>query len=259
MARRLETIACAVVALLALAGGTAHAATVDVEVGGNYFRASSVTVHEGDTVKWTWTDSTHNVRSTDGSGVLYSPDLKTGATWSHTFNEAPGTYRYECDRHSSMQASVTVVGADTTPPPAPTASPGTGTYNSTQSVPLADTESAATIRYTTDGSAPNGFSTQYSMPISVDRSMTIKAIAIDAAGNQSPAASLAYTIDTTAPAAPTGSPSPGTYATAQDVTLSAESGATIRYTTDGSAPSASSTRYSAPVHVGATTTIKAIA
>src|SRR3954454_22773484 len=161
MARRLETIACAVVALLALAGGTAHAATVDVEVGGNYFKASSITVNQGDTVRWTWTDSTHHVRSTTPAGVLYSPDLKTGATWSYTFNESPGTYRYECDRHSSMQASVTVVGADTTPPPAPTASPRGGSYRSTQSVTLSDGESGATIRYTTDGSTPTTSSTAY--------------------------------------------------------------------------------------------------
>ena len=43
------------------------------------------------------------------------------------------------------------------------------------------------------------------------------------------------------------------------VTMSAESGAEIRYTTNGSTPTASSTLYSAPVTLTETTTVKAIA
>ena len=43
------------------------------------------------------------------------------------------------------------------------------------------------------------------------------------------------------------------------VTMSAESGAEIRYTLDGSTPTASSTLYSAPLTLSDTTTVKAIA
>ncbi|MCG8916599.1 chitobiase/beta-hexosaminidase C-terminal domain-containing protein [Actinokineospora sp. PR83] len=61
-------------------------------------------------------------------------------------------------------------------------------------------------------------------------------------------------------AAPAFSPGGGTYATAQTVTLStATSGATIRYTVDGSTPTASSTLYSAPISVPSSRTVKAIA
>ena len=62
-------------------------------------------------------------------------------------------------------------------------------------------------------------------------------------------------------ATPTFSPAAGTYSTAQTVTIStATSGASIRYTTDGSTPSETAgTLYSAPIAVSATETVKAIA
>ena len=62
-----------------------------------------------------------------------------------------------------------------------------------------------------------------------------------------------------APAAPTFSPAGGTYTSAQNVTITAVDGATIYYTTDGSAPTASSTQYTAPITISSTTTLKAVA
>jgi outer membrane protein OmpA-like peptidoglycan-associated protein len=60
--------------------------------------------------------------------------------------------------------------------------------------------------------------------------------------------------------APTASPAPGTFTDTQQVTLSsATPGAVIHYTTDGSAPTASSPVYSGPITVDATTTINAVA
>ena len=61
-------------------------------------------------------------------------------------------------------------------------------------------------------------------------------------------------------AIPIFSPAAGTYSTAQSVTIScATSGATIRYTTDGSTPTSSSGVYSGPIIVSKTTTVKAYA
>jgi hypothetical protein len=62
-------------------------------------------------------------------------------------------------------------------------------------------------------------------------------------------------------ATPTFTPPAGTYTSAQNVTVStATTGATIRYTTDGSTPSSTvGTVYTGPVAISTTTTLKAIA
>src|SRR5581483_6774788 len=61
--------------------------------------------------------------------------------------------------------------------------------------------------------------------------------------------------------APSFSPAAGTYASAQNVTItSSTSGASIRYTTDGSTPSETAgTLYSGPVNISKSATLKAIA
>ncbi|WP_199753883.1 chitobiase/beta-hexosaminidase C-terminal domain-containing protein [Amycolatopsis sp. WAC 01375] len=61
-------------------------------------------------------------------------------------------------------------------------------------------------------------------------------------------------------ASPTFDPPGGSYPSARSVTLSsATAGATIRYTVDGSTPTASSTPYTGPITVSASSTISAIA
>uniref|UniRef100_A0A4Y8PSU6 beta-glucosidase n=2 Tax=Paenibacillus athensensis TaxID=1967502 RepID=A0A4Y8PSU6_9BACL len=61
-------------------------------------------------------------------------------------------------------------------------------------------------------------------------------------------------------AAPTFNPAAGTYASAQNVTItSATSGATIKYTTDGSTPTSASATYTGAINVASSKTLKAIA
>ncbi len=58
-------------------------------------------------------------------------------------------------------------------------------------------------------------------------------------------------------ARPVLSPAPGTYGGAQNVSITGPAGATIRYTTNGSLPTAASTVYSGPIPVSTTTVIRA--
>ena len=79
---------------------TASARTFDVTVGtgGNLvFTPSSVTIHPGDQVKWTWSSSGHS--TTSGSpgmpnGIWDSTIRNEGATFTRTFNSV-GTFPYD--------------------------------------------------------------------------------------------------------------------------------------------------------------------
>ena len=103
--------------------------SVDVAPSGDHsFSPVSVSIQQGDTVKWTWKASGHSVTSgTPGSpsGLFDSGINNSGHTFSHTFSD-PGTLQYYCIPHgaSGMTGSVTVAAATPTPNPnSPTPSP----------------------------------------------------------------------------------------------------------------------------------------
>ncbi|MGB6829575.1 MAG: chitobiase/beta-hexosaminidase C-terminal domain-containing protein, partial [Terracidiphilus sp.] len=146
----------------------------------------------------------------------------------------------------------------------PTFSPLPGAFTSAQSVTVADATPGAAVYYTVDGSTPTAASTLYSssLPISVSATATIKAIATASGYTSSAVTSGTYTINLPMAATPAFSPAPGSYSTAQSVTLSdTTTGASIYYTTDGTIPTTSSTLFSAssPIAVATTTTIEAMA
>jgi Chitobiase/beta-hexosaminidase C-terminal domain len=141
----------------------------------------------------------------------------------------------------------------------PTFSVPGGAYNAAQTIALADSTPGATIYYTTDGSTPTASSTPYSTPITVSSTETIEAIATASGYTTSPLASATYSITYPA-AAPTFSPAAGTYSSAQNVVISdSTAGATIYYTTDGTTPGTSSPKYTAPIQVSSSQTLKAVA
>jgi hypothetical protein len=147
----------------------------------------------------------------------------------------------------------------------PVFAPDGGTYSSTQNVTLTSASSGAVICYNTTGSpATNGATscsagTLYTGPIAVSSSETLYAVAGGTGYSDSFPGTASYVIQAAA-AAPTFSPAAGTYTSAQSVTISdATSAAVIYYTTDGTAPTTSSTKYTGPVTVSSTEGLMAIA
>jgi hypothetical protein len=141
----------------------------------------------------------------------------------------------------------------------PTFNPPAGSYSGSTTVTISTTTPNAAIYYTTDGTAPSTASTLYTAAITLTTTTTLNAVAVESGFVQSNNATAAYVIAAqTAP--PDFMPAPGSYVTAQMVTLTDDTAnATIYYTIDGSMPSHSSAVYSQPISVGATTTIRAIA
>ena len=128
----------------------------------------------------------------------------------------------------------------------------------------------AAIRYTLDGSEPTAASPLYGEPFTVSQTTTVRYRAWDTAGNVEPARSQLVEVaeappqDVTAPtsaiACDGGACSAGWYTGPVSVTLSATDDASgvaaIRYTLDGSEPTASSPRYTGPFAVSQTATVR---
>ena len=118
-------------------------------------------------------------------------------------------------------------------------------------ISLATTSIGATIYYTTDDTTPTASSTPYTGAFELTTSpTTVKAIAIRD-GHGSTVATETFQIQLAAPTI--------TVSNSGLATITAEAGATIHYTIDGTTPTASSHTYSAPVQLTNPQTIKAIA
>jgi hypothetical protein len=160
--------------------------------------------------------------------------------------------------HASVSATTSITGSESRAV-APILSPAAGTYTSAQSVKITDATAGATIYYTTNGTAPTTSSTKYTAPIAVAATETIKAIAVATGYTTSAVATAAYTIEKPA-ATPVFSPVAGAYSSAQSVKITdATAGATIYYTTNGTAPTTSSTKYAAAISLTTSETLEAIA
>ncbi|HEY1483511.1 MAG TPA: chitobiase/beta-hexosaminidase C-terminal domain-containing protein [Candidatus Acidoferrum sp.] len=142
---------------------------------------------------------------------------------------------------------------------APIFNPPSGSFSTSVQVTLTDSTSGASIYYTTDGSTPTTSSTRYTVPFTLTTSTTVNAIAAGTGILASTVSSATYTLLTQA-AIPTFNPTPGSYTSVQSVTISTSTpNATIFYTTDGSTPTTSSSKYSGPISIAVTETLSAIA
>ncbi|MDD2210235.1 MAG: chitobiase/beta-hexosaminidase C-terminal domain-containing protein [Candidatus Cloacimonetes bacterium] len=140
---------------------------------------------------------------------------------------------------------------------APVFSPAPGTYSQAQQIQVNDTNPAdAVIHYTLDGTEPTEDSPIISNLLLEDLNTTytlkIKAFKTDWIPSVTHTAVYVLT-GHAAIADPVFSPAPGLYTEAQTVSINnmvTPSGATIRYTTDGTNPTANSTIYTEPIQIG---------
>jgi plastocyanin len=106
---RLAALACGALTLL-LPATSALGADAAVTVADKAFTPPAVTITAGESVTWSWSESGHNVRVTDGPATFDSGFKNAGGTYVRAF-PAAGTYRYLCDAHPDMRGTVTVGGA----------------------------------------------------------------------------------------------------------------------------------------------------
>ena len=88
-------------------GGTGGGQTHSVDINNFAFSPADLSIHAGDTVVWTNSDSAPHTITSDSGSEVSSSQLATGQTYSHTFSTA-GTYAYHCTLHTSMKGTVTV-------------------------------------------------------------------------------------------------------------------------------------------------------
>jgi plastocyanin len=130
-------------------GGSAQAATTQVDVGNLYFCVAADSGHvcetditAGDTITWNVSAGTHRVvQCTDSSFTACPPaggfdggNFSTGQTFSHTFATA-GTLFYHCSIHPTEMTGKVVVAAAVTA--SPTASPSAAATAAATAAPTA--------------------------------------------------------------------------------------------------------------------------
>ncbi|MEA2543418.1 MAG: hypothetical protein QOH35_4784 [Acidobacteriaceae bacterium] len=205
--------------------------------------------------------------STPGAAIYYTTNGSTPTTASQVYSgpiTITAATTVKAIAAGSGFATSAVSSASYTlrsPAATPAFNPASGTsFASTLRVSIADSTPGATIYDTTNGSTPTTSSQVYSGPITITAATTVKAIAAGNGYAPSAVSSASYTLQSPA-ATPTFSPASGTSFTSTLSVSIADStpGATIYYTTNGSAPTTASQVYSGPITVTATTTISAIA
>ena len=152
---------------------------------GTYTSAQSVTISDatsGATIYYTTNGTTPTTSSTAYTGPITVSSTET--------LEAIAVVTGGTSAVASAAYTINLLPVVATP----TFSPAGGTYTSAQSVTISDATSGATIYYTTNGTTPTTSSTEYTGPITVSSTETLKAIAAATGDDDSAVASAAYNI-----------------------------------------------------------------
>jgi len=188
-------------------------------------------------------------------------------------NDSTVTIKYfSVDKEGTYETAKSAVYIVDTTAPLTTASPGTGTYNLADGpISLICSDSGGsgcgTTYYTTDGTTPTINSTAYTGPIplaGLEGIDTLQFFSVDNAGNMElPVNSINYVVDVTLPVTALSHTS-GTYPPPQSIVITCDDGNgtgcdEIYYTTDLSAPTTSSTKYTGPITISDGTVIRAMA
>ena len=169
-------------------------------------------------------------------------------------NEGTTTLEFiAVDTAGNISNTVTRTYTIDTIPPTANDNLTSGQYNTSQNISLSRSE-VGTIYYTIDGSTPTNKSNIYTDPIPITTNTTLKYLAIDLAGNQSPIYTENYNIVPTANINPAG----GIYNSNQIVTLNMSEPGAIYFTFDDSNPTTSSYKYKNPITLTSNTTLKYI-
>lgn len=92
--------------VLALLASNAQAKVWTVNIQGNAFVPQSVSIAEGDSIRWVNLDSVSHT-STSDTGVWTSGSLAHNASYERGF-PSQGSFAYHCEFHPSMHGTVTV-------------------------------------------------------------------------------------------------------------------------------------------------------
>jgi hypothetical protein len=152
---------------------------------GTYTAAQTVTVSDssaGAAIYYTLNGSMPTVASTRYT----SPIAVSGTETINAIATAPG--------YSTSAVGVGAYTINLPPTATPTFSPVAGTYATIQTVTISDSATGAAIYYTVDGSTPTTSSTQYTVPISVQGTETVSAIALASGFSNSAVATAVYKI-----------------------------------------------------------------
>ena len=126
-----------------------------------------------------------------------------------------------------------------------------GFYNNQVMVTLTTNDPGPIYYYTTEGSKP----TRYTLPILITSSTILKYFALDDSNNPSPIYIQTYNIDKKAPTA-SATPTGGYYNVFKTITLKMSEAGTIYYTLNGTTPSTKSSKYTKPLIISTSKTLK---